>query len=105
MGDEPLNPYLPAKELSRITGDDIGQDVGTKDLYEQVRDKYDVVHICIESGFYPDQTSRKRSFDEVLGGENVVISSVDDLHSKIIDIVRKHAGGTGGMQNLQVIGW
>ena len=44
-------------------------------------------------------------FDEVLGGENVVISSVDDLHRKIVDIVRKHAGGTGGMRNLQVIGW
>lgn len=105
MGDEPLNPYLPAEELSRITGDDIGQDVNTKDLYEQVKDKYDVVHICIESGCYPDQTSRKRSFDKVLGGENVVISSVNDLHKKIVDIVRKHAGGTGGMQNMQVIGW
>lgn len=105
MGDEPLNPYLPAKELSRVTGDEVAQDVSTKDLYEQVKDKYDVVHICIESGSYPDQTSRKRSFDQVLGGENVVISSVDDLHKKIVDIVRKHAGGTGGMQNLQVIGW
>ena len=105
MGDEPLNPYLPAKELSRITGDNVGQDVSTKDLYEQVKDKYDIVHICIESVCYPDQTSRKRSFDKVLGGENVVISSVDDLHKKIVAIVRKHAGGTGNMQNLQVIGW
>lgn len=108
MGDEPLNPYLPAQELSRVTGDDVGQDVDTKDLYDQVKDKYDVVHICIESGSYPDQTSRKASFDKVLGGENVVISSVDDLHKKIVDIVRKHAGGAGGAggaQNLQVIGW
>ena len=108
MGDEPLNPYLRATELSSITGDDVEQDVSTKDLYEQAKDKYDVVHICIESGCYPNQTSRKRSFDEVLGGENVVISSVDDLHRKIVDIVRKHAGrtgGTSGMQNLRVIGW
>jgi hypothetical protein len=108
MGDEPLNPYLPAEELSRVTGDDVGQDVDTKDLYGQVKDKYDVVHICIESGSYPDQTSRKASFDKVLGGENVVISSVDDLHKKIVDIVRKHAGGAGGAggaQNMQVIGW
>lgn len=105
MGDEPLNPYLPAAELSRITGDEVGQDISTKDLYEQAKTKYDIVHICIESGCYPDQTSRKKSFDKVLGGENVVISSVEDLHKKIVGIVRKYAAGNGGRHGMQVISW
>lgn len=105
MGDEPLNPYLPAAELSRITGDEVGQDISTKDLYEQAKTKYDIVHICIESRCYPDQTSRKKSFDKVLGGENVVISSVEDLHKKIVGIVRKYAAGNGGRHGMQVISW
>ena len=105
MGDEPLNPYLPADELSRVTGDEVGQDISTKALYEQVKEKYDVVHICIESRSYPDQASRKRSFDEVLGGENVVVSSVEDLHKKIVGIVKKHATGGFGGNGMKVISW
>lgn len=105
MGDEPLNPYLPADELSRVTGDEVGQDISTKALYEQVKEKYDVVHICIESRSYPDQASRKRSFDEVLGGENVVVSSVEDLHKKIVGIVKKHAAGGFGGNGMKVISW
>ena len=91
MGDEPINPYLPKEELEAATGDKLQADISTEDLYKEVRDKYHLCHICIESRNYPDQTSRKKTFDKVLGGENVIISSVEDLQNKIVDIVTTYA--------------
>lgn len=91
MGDEPINPYLPQFELERVTGDKLQGNVETKDLYKEVKDKYHLCHICIESNSYPNQETRKESFDKVLGGENVIISSVKDLQKKIVDIVTTYS--------------
>lgn len=97
MGDEPINPYLPKDELEYVTGDTLQGNVETTDLYKEVKEKYDLCHICIESGSYPDQRSRKESFDEVLGGENVIISSVEDLQKKIVDIVTTYSKKNSGI--------
>ena len=95
MGDEPLNPYLPKDELEQATGDKLQDDVKTKDLFEELKDKYDVYHICVKSGCYPNQDDRKKSFTKVLGGEHVIVSSVDDIHKKIVGIVKTFAEKSG----------
>lgn len=91
MGDEPINPYLPKEELESVTGDTLQADISTKDLYNEVKDKYHLCHICIKSHCYRDQTQQKKTFDEVIGGENVIMSSVDELQKKIVDIVTTYS--------------
>ena len=91
MGDEPINPYLPKEELKFATGDTLQADVNTKDLYDEVKDKYHLCHICIKSHCYSDQTHQKKTFDEVIGGENVIVSSVDELQKKIVDVVTTYS--------------
>ena len=91
MGDEPINPYLPKSELGRSTGDTPQADIETKDLYKEAVEKFDLVHFCIESRSYSDQTRQKKTFDAVLGSQNVYISNVDGLHKKIIKVIQDHA--------------
>ena len=96
----PLNPAtrkpMNADDLSHIFSKECSrQELDVEhawiDIPEEVQDKYHLCHICIESRNYPDQTSRKETFDKVLGGENVIISSVEDLQNKIVDIVTTYA--------------
>ena len=51
--------------------------------------------ICVKSGSYPDQDDCKESFTKVLGGEHVIVSSVDDIHKKIVGIVKAFAEKSG----------
>ena len=48
MGDEPLNPYLPGRELNRVLGCQSDQNVKTEDLYKEVLDKFEVYHLAID---------------------------------------------------------
>ena len=48
MGDEPLNPYLPGRELKRVLGCQSDQNVKTEDLYKEVLDKFEVYHLAID---------------------------------------------------------
>lgn len=95
MGDEPINPYLPAKPLNEATGDTIQKDIKTKDLFKDASEKFDIYHICVESRCYPEQEDRKESFAKVIGNQNVMISSVEDISSKIINIVEDFANKSG----------
>ena len=67
MGDEPINPYLPARLLNEATGDTLQNDVETEKLFNEASEKFDIYHICVESKTYPDQTREKETFAKVLG--------------------------------------
>ena len=95
MGDEPINPYLPAHQLNEATGDTNQKDVETKDLYKDVIEKFDVYHICVESRSYPDQTRERGTFAKVIGEQHALISSVDKISDKIISIVEDFASKSG----------
>lgn len=95
MGDEPINPYLPAYQLNEATGDSNQKDVETKDLYKDVIKKFDVYHICVESGSYPDQTRERGIFAKVIGEQHALTSSVDKISDKIISIVEDFANASG----------
>jgi len=92
MGDEPLNPYLPHRQLNRVTGDTSQDDVETAKLFKEASEKFDIYHISVESRSYPDQTQERKSFAKVIGEQNAIVSSVDDISDKIIAIVEDFAG-------------
>lgn len=91
MGDETLNPYLPANPLSDCTGDGLQGNVETDALYEEASKKFDIYHIQIEHGgslggisLFNDKIAK--SFKQVLG-ERFKVSSVNKLSDKIIECI------------------
>ena len=95
MGDEPINPYLPHRRLNEVTGDTNQDGVETAKLYEEASEKFDIYHISVESGSYPDQTRERESFAKVIGEQNAITSSVDKISDKIIAIVEDFARKSG----------
>lgn len=95
MGDEPINPYLPERQLNRATGDTIQNRVETANLYAEASKKFDIYHISVESRSYPDQTRARGTFAAVIGEQNALVSSVDGISDKIINIVEDFAKKSG----------
>lgn len=91
MGDEPINPYLPASRLNEATGDTCQADVETPKLFEDASKKFDIYHISVESGAYPNQDREHSTFANVIGTQHAIISSVDKISDKIISIVEDFA--------------
>lgn len=92
MGDEPLNPYLPGRELKRALGYD-SQDIDTDDLYKQVIEKYDVYHIIItdpESSGWRYLELDKKAWGELLDDQHLFVKKSTELPEVIHDIVVAH---------------
>ncbi len=86
MGDEPLNPYLPCRRLKAVSGDNVQDDVMTRQLYEDVINKFDVYHINVEHGLRFDK-SVMNSWKKVLA-QNVLSSTVRGLPKVITDCIK-----------------
>ena len=95
MGDEPLNPYLPGRRLSEVLGTTT-QDIDTKELYNEVIEKFDVYHIAItnESCYSRYANKIKDTWGELLG-QHLLIGSSEDLPQLIGDIINDHENDTG----------
>ena len=91
MGDESINPYLPCAQLNEITGDTNQDDIETKNLFDETSKKFEIYHISVKSRCYPDQTNACKSFANVIGNQNAMISNVDNISEKIINIVEDFA--------------
>lgn len=96
MGDEPLNPYLPAYQLANVTGDSLQKDVNTNDLYKQVVDKFDIFHIAIKDpssayNFY--DTAINRSFGKVLG-DRLKVFTIQELPGAICSCIEESINGS-----------
>ena len=101
MGDEPMNPYLPAAPLAGATGDPLQQDVETKDLYREAAAKFEIYHLHVIHR-QPDRWLDKaeESFGSVLPKDHVRIVGLDTIADELVRIVKEHAGKTDRM-----IGW
>ena len=88
LGDEPLNPYLPARRVRDVFGDSIEADIDTKDLYQKVTEKFDVYHIAItdHSCYRMYQQEIENSFGKLLG-ERYMTSTCDELAEVVTNIV------------------
>lgn len=90
MGDESLNPYLPARALSRVTGDSLEGDIETSNLYKQATEKFDIYHLAVDDRstsytWYADDI--KKSFGRYLDSEHLKVVGLNDITSTIVNIV------------------
>lgn len=92
LGDECPNPYLPKAELSRVTGDYVQGDIDTKDLKNEVMEKFDVYHISIDDKRSSYESNSKRhpldaQWRELIGKDNYFICNVNNLAATITNII------------------
>lgn len=89
MGDEPLNPYLPAYELREATGDSVQADIDTNELFKDATEKFDIYHIAVDDN--GDSYSRyKHSIENTFGkllGQRYMVSTISNLGRTICDCV------------------
>jgi len=89
MGDEPLNPYLPVKELNEAANCTEQADIETDKLYEEASKKFDIYHIAIDdrsSCYSSYQNEIKNSFGKLLG-QNFKVSTINELSAKIEECI------------------
>ncbi len=91
LGDEEMNPYLPHEALNTATGDDLQESVETDELYKEASQKYDLYHIFVDHNAHTRRIADRaiKTFKNIIGEDHVVISTVDELSSNIIDIVKR----------------
>ena len=87
IGDERLNPYLPSDNLSHVTGDLLQSNIETKDLYNEVVEKYDVYHLDVKHNYGWDADNIKKSFMEYLDDNHFRRVNMDNIADEIVDIV------------------
>jgi hypothetical protein len=93
MGDEGINPYLPAGRISSLTGREVTEDVETDGLYRAVQEKYDVYHLFVNhrsgNSAYGGYI---RSWKKVMDDKHFKVVKLKDVTDEIIRIVTKAAG-------------
>ena len=90
LGDEPLNPYLNARQLNRVTGDNLQANIETKDLYEEVSQKFDIYHIAVNDThssyrWYADEIDR--TFSAYLDENHLKVCNLNDLAITVANII------------------
>lgn len=103
IGDERLNPYLPAEALSKETGDNLQADVDTKDLYEEVTEKYNVYHIQVNHGREYDKENIIKSFEML--GNHFVEANLDNITDVIVDIITNNETEAVNSSGSDGISW
>lgn len=97
IGDEPLNPYIKSIYVEQVFGDKLQEaELATRDIYNAIKDKYDVYHICVSN--YIIDEYKDEEFREVLGNQNVYRIDRNDLSKLsniIVDIVNNHSNNAG----------
>ncbi len=93
MGDETLNPYLPEKQLSIVTGDKLQGNVETSELYNEVIQKYDIYHLAVddrETSYSNYSVGIANSFGKYLDKDHLKIVGLNNISKAIIDIVSNY---------------
>ena len=91
IGDELINPYLPKKELSNILGDNLQDVINTKDLLNEVSEKYELYHLNVLDTYSGKNPRNIESFTEYIGENHVRNINVNNIAESIIDIIINHA--------------
>lgn len=97
LGDELPNPYLP-KTLSYVTGDSLQSGIETKDLMNEVIDKFNIYHLSVNdrsSSYYFN--NRNSDLDKAWGqllGENYSVVTLDNLAETITTIIKNNVNSS-----------
>ena len=105
MGDEPMNPYLPKKALSAVTGDDLQSDVETAQLYADASEKFDIYHLYVKHGYGRYQDDVHKTFGQFLDEKHLKDTSVDKIADDIIEIVTNAFSGGNVVTSSEGISW
>lgn len=105
MGDEPMNPYLPKKALSAVTGDNLQSDVETAQLYADASEKFDIYHLYVKHGYGRYHDAVHRTFGLLLDEKHLKDTSIDKIADDIIDIVTNAFSGGNVATSSEGISW
>lgn len=117
LGDECPNPYLPAHELAAVTGDNVQSNIETKDLYEEVKEKFDVYHISVDDyrssyDYYKTSLNVDEKWAELLGEDHYKVATLDNLSQVITNIITSSNTNVspvpyifGINQNVEEVSW
>ena len=98
MGDEPLNPALNRRDVEHFLGVGLEEqtEVKTDKLYEAASKKFDIYHITVQddrTNYNSDRGSYEesvdKSFKDVIGEDNYIVSSVNRLQRNIVKCIEK----------------
>jgi hypothetical protein len=120
MGDEPLNPYLRKNEVFNFLGEKTDSTKtpeyvwDTPELYKAASKKFDIYHISVEDchtnycnpdSFYNNKVDE--SFKSVIGEDNYVVSTVDQLKNTIVKLIKRSYENRGGekLNEKETVGW
>ena len=93
MGDEGLNPYLPAETITRVTDREVAEDVETDGLYRAVQEKYDVYHLFVNhSAARGAYTSYIRTWEKLMDNKHFRVVKIKEVTDEIVKIVTRDAG-------------
>jgi hypothetical protein len=95
MGDEPLNPYLPKKQLNGAINASEEKNIETPALYKEASKKFDIYHISVDDSAtcYQGYKARiEKSFGELLGN-NYRVSTINQLAKTIEDCISESLSG------------
>lgn len=105
MGDEPMNPYLPKKALSAVTGDNLQSDIDTLLLYTDASEKFDIYHLYVKHGYGRYQEAVHKTFGKLLDENHLKDTSIDKIADDIIDIVTNAFSGGNVVTSSEGISW
>lgn len=95
MGDEQLNPYLPLRGrysgLIEATGDNLQDDVETKDLYNEVSKKFNIYHLDVNHGRRWDEDEIETYYRKYLDDVHFRKVTMDSITNEIVDIIINEA--------------
>ena len=97
MGDEPLNPYLPANRLRNVTGDSLETDIETNILYEETGKTFDIYHLAVNdkaTAYHYYKNHINKSFGKYLDDKHLLTVSLDNIANTIVDIVSETSNNT-----------
>ena len=106
LGDEPMNPYLPARRLQEVVGGEVGKDIETKELYKQACEKFEIYHIAItdESSYRWHKDGIESTWRSLLG-DNLITAESNQLQQIISAIVNNHSFAPAVEVNTEGISW
>lgn len=110
MGDEQLNPYIPKSGMSAsiksVIGDNVQDDIDTKDLYEEASKKFDIYHLQVDHDSRNwDKDDIIKSWKEYLDDTHFRVVTMDSIAKEIVDIVRSSAETSSPASITNEISW
>lgn len=113
LGDEELNLYLPKYRIKEYLGDNVQNDIETKTLYEQAKEKFDIYHLAVddnETSWSSYRESAIPTFKQYLDDEHFKEVTLDSLSTTISNIIinsqtTELTAASSTIENVDGISW